>query len=87
MIPTVLPRLVVGIPLFIYLEASLALLGLSDPNLPTWGKILSEARTALYMGHYHWILEPVFLLLLTGLSFSMLGYTLDRIFNPRLRST
>lgn len=87
MIPTVLPRLVVGIPLFIYLEASLALLGLSDPNLPTWGKILSEARTALYLGHYHWILEPVFLLLLTGLSFSMLGYTLDRIFNPRLRST
>ena len=27
------------------------------------------------------------LLLLIGLSFSMLGYALDRVFNPRLRDT
>lgn len=85
MIPTLLPRLMVGIPLYIYLEASLAMLGLSDPLLPTWGKILSEARYAVYMGHYHWALEPAFMLLLTGFSFSMLGYALDRVFNPRLR--
>jgi len=86
LIPALLPRLILGIPLFVYLETSLAFLGISDPDLPTWGKILSEAREALYMGHYYWILEPAFLLLLTGLSFSMLGYALDRIFNPRLRS-
>ena len=85
MIPAFLPRLILGIPLFVYLETSLAVLGVSDPNLPTWGKILSEARDALYMGHYYWVLEPAFLLALTGLSFSMLGYALDRVFNPRLR--
>ncbi|MFC2095099.1 ABC transporter permease [Candidatus Bipolaricaulota bacterium] len=85
MIPALLPPLVLGIPRVVYLEASLALLGLSDPLLPTWGKVLSEARHALYMGHYHWVLSPAFMLLFTGTSFSMLGYALDRIFNPRLR--
>ena len=85
MIPAFLPRLILGIPLFVFLETSLAVLGIADPNLPTWGKILSEARFALYMGHYYWVLEPAFLLVLTGMSFSMLGYALDRVFNPRLR--
>jgi hypothetical protein len=36
--------------------------------------------------HYYRILEPAALLLLTGLAFAMVGYSLDRIFNPRLRS-
>ena len=85
MIPTVLPRLILGVPLFVFLETSLAFLGIADPHLPTWGKVLSEAREALYMGHYHWVLGPVVMLFLTGLSFSMLGYALDRVFNPRLR--
>lgn len=83
--PAVLPHIILGVPIFVFLEASLAFLGISDPELLTWGKILSEAREALYMGYYHWVLGPAFLLLLTGLSFSMLGYTLDRVFNPRLR--
>ena len=80
-----LPRIILGVPSFVFLEASLAFLGISDPKLPTWGKILSEAREALFMGHYHWVLGPAFMLLLTGLSFSMLGYALDRIVNPKLR--
>ncbi|MFC2083105.1 ABC transporter permease subunit, partial [Candidatus Bipolaricaulota bacterium] len=86
LIPAALPPLVLGVPLVVYLEASLALLGLSDPLLPTWGKVLSEARHALYIGHYHWVFGPLIMLLLTGVSFSMLGYALDRILNPRLRT-
>jgi peptide/nickel transport system permease protein len=31
------------------------------------------------------VLEPAALLVLTGLAFAMLGFSLDRIFNPRLR--
>ena len=83
--PAMLPNLILGIPRFVFLEASLAFLGVADPKLLTWGKMLSEARSALYRGEYQYVLGPAFLLLLTGLSFSMLGYTLDRIFNPRLR--
>jgi peptide/nickel transport system permease protein len=31
------------------------------------------------------VLEPAFVLLITGLSFAMVGFSMDRIFNPRLR--
>ena len=85
MAPVALPRLILGVPLFVFLEASLALLGVSDPSLPTWGKLLSGARHNLYMGHYHTVLGVALLLMLTGVSFAMFGYTLDRLFNPKLR--
>jgi peptide/nickel transport system permease protein len=86
-IPILIPSLVVLIPSFVFLEASLAVLGLGDPLLPTWGKIIDDARTngALLRGLYYWVLEPSVLLMLTGFSFAMLGFALDRIFNPRLR--
>jgi peptide/nickel transport system permease protein len=87
-IPLLIPGLVSAVPAFVFLEASLALLGLGDPVLPTWGKTIFEAYTnaALYRGWYYWVLEPAALLMITGLGFASLGFALDRIFNPRLRS-
>jgi peptide/nickel transport system permease protein len=86
-IPMLIPSLVTTIPAFVFLEAALAFLGLGDPTLPTWGKIINDAQAngALYQGLYYWVLEPAALLVLTGLAFAMLGFSLDRIFNPRLR--
>jgi len=86
-IPLLIPGLVSGIPAFVFLEASLAVLGLGDPVLPTWGKIINDAQFngALYNGYYYWILQPAVLLMITGLAFASLGFSLDRIFNPRLR--
>jgi len=87
MIPLLLPALVSSVPAFVFLEATLAVLGLGDPVLPTWGKIIDDAwaNGALYKGYYYWILEPAVLLVITGLAFALLGFALDRIFNPRLR--
>jgi peptide/nickel transport system permease protein len=87
MIPLLIPGLVSSVPSFVFLEASLAVLGLGDPVLPTWGKIINDAETngALFKGLYYWILEPAALLMFTGLGFAMLGFALDRIFNPKLR--
>jgi len=87
MIPLLIPGLVSSVPAFVFLEASLAVLGLGDPVLPTWGKIIEDANSngALYRGYYYWILEPAVLLMITGLGFAMLGFALDRIFNPKLR--
>jgi peptide/nickel transport system permease protein len=87
MIPMLIPQLVTLIPSYVFLEASLAVLGLGDPVLPTWGKIINDAwaNGALYAGLYYWVLEPAALLMLTGLAFAMLGFSMDRIFNPRLR--
>jgi peptide/nickel transport system permease protein len=86
-IPLLIPQFIVLIPSYVFLEASLAVLGLGDPTLPTWGKIIDDARAngALFQGWYYWVLEPSMLLMVTGLAFSMLGFALDRIFNPRLR--
>jgi peptide/nickel transport system permease protein len=86
-VPLLIPQLVVLIPTFVFLEASLAVLGLGDPTIPTWGKVINEARTngALYTGYYYWMLQPAILLMITGLGFAMVGFSLDRIFNPRLR--
>lgn len=86
-VPVLVPQFVVLIPAYVFLEATLAVLGLGDPVLPTWGKVLEDAyqNGALYKGHYYWVLSPSLLLMLTGLGFAMLGFALDRIFNPRLR--
>ncbi|HSJ55139.1 MAG TPA: ABC transporter permease, partial [Anaerolineae bacterium] len=86
-LPILVPHLVTLIPGYVFLEATLAYLGVSDPILPTWGKVVYEAlRNGAFQGHYYWVLEPIGLLLLTGLAFALLGFALDRIFNPRLRS-
>lgn len=86
-VPVLLPQFVTLIPGFVFLEATLALLGLGDPVLPTWGKVIEDAYRAgaLYVGHAYWVLEPAFLLMLSGLAFTLLGFALDRVFNPRLR--
>jgi peptide/nickel transport system permease protein len=87
MIPLLIPTLVQAIPAFVFLEASLAVIGLGDPVLPTWGKIIQDASAngALYKGYYYWVLEPATLLMITGLAFAVLGFALDRVFNPKLR--
>jgi peptide/nickel transport system permease protein len=87
LIPLLIPGLVSAIPAFVFLEAGLAVLGLGDPVLPTWGKIINDAQAngALYQGLYYWVLEPAALLTVAGLAFAFLGFSLDRIFNPRLR--
>ncbi len=86
-LPILVPHLVTLVPGYVFLEATLAYLGIIDPVLPTWGKVLYDALgNGAFQGHYYWALEPLTLLLLTGLSFALLGFALDRIFNPRLRS-
>jgi len=86
-VPTLVPSFVTVIPSFVFLEATLAVLGLGDPSVPTWGKVLEDAyhSGALFVGQYYWVLEPAVLLVLSGLGFTMLGFALDRIVNPRLR--
>jgi len=88
MVPVILPTLIMVIPSYVFLEAALSVIGLGDPLLPTWGKIISDARTAdaLYKGYYYWVIEPAIMLMLTGFGFAMVGYALDRVFNPRLRT-
>jgi len=83
-IPVLVPQLVALIPSFVFLEATLGLFNIKS-NYPTWGRIIYQglSRGALY-GSRFWVLEPLALLLLTGLAFALLGVALERILNPRL---
>lgn len=86
-IQVMVPQLVIAVPSFVFLEATLAFLGVSTPYLPTWGKVISQALfNGAYWGHYFWVLEPVLLVMITGLAFAFVGFALEEILNPRVRS-
>lgn len=86
-IQVMVPQLVIAVPSFVFLEATLAYLGVTTPYLPTWGKVISQALySGAYWGHYFWVLEPVLLVMITGLAFAFVGFALEQILNPRLRS-
>jgi len=86
-LPPVVPSMISSVPGFVFLEAALSFLGLGDPFLPTWGKIINDAYTngAVYKGMYYWVLEPAFMLILTAVSFALIGMALERIVNPKLK--
>ncbi len=85
--PLIIPQLVILIPAFVFLEATLAIFNVYDPRYPTWGKIINQAlnQGAWWGGSRYWVLEPIGLLLLAGLGFSLLGFALEKVLNPRLR--
>ena len=86
-LPTMIPSVVLSAADFVFLEAALAILGIGDPITPTWGKVIEDAfyAGALFKGQYYWVLLPSALLAATSVSFALIGFTLDKIFNPRLR--
>ena len=85
-IPLLIPQLVIMVPSYVFFEATLAFLNISDPLLPTWGKVVYDSLTrGAFNGQYYWVLEPVALMILTGLAFAVVGFALDSILNPRLR--
>lgn len=91
----ILPRLMpytfaliaLSVPSFIFLEASLSFLGLGDPLLPTWGSILGNAYTgsAPFRGFWWWIAFPAGGIVFATVAFALLGYSFDKVLNPRLR--
>ncbi|MEM3073755.1 MAG: ABC transporter permease subunit, partial [Nitrososphaerales archaeon] len=87
LLPYTFANITVSVPAYVFLEASLSILGLGDPALPTWGKIISEAFSggAAYYGYWWWILIPSIFIVLVSTAFALLWYSLDKVLNPRLR--
>ncbi len=86
-IPYTFSLIALGVPAYIFLEAAISFLGLGDPVLPTWGKILGEAyrEGALFFGMWWWVGIPIAGILFTTVAFALLGNAFDKIVNPRLR--
>ena len=85
LLPLTFATIAYSVPGAILAEAGLSLLGLSDLSIPSWGRILNEANSAsaTTLGLWWWIIPPGIMIGLTGLSFALIGYTLEHITNPR----
>lgn len=87
-LPNALPPLIVSatltIGMAILFEAGLSFLGLSDPNLMSWGLMIGSGRE--YLLDAWWVVTlPGVMIFLTVLSVSLVGDGLNDAFNPRLR--
>lgn len=63
-------------------EAALAFLGLGDPNVMSWGTIIGQGRLVIRTAEYISVI-PGIAILLTVLSFNLLGDGLNDALNPR----
>lgn len=78
------------VPGAIITEASLSWLGLFDPSVVSWGRMLQEFTSSGVINrgiseYWFWVLPPGILIAVLALSFILLGFALDEIFNPKLR--
>jgi peptide/nickel transport system permease protein len=85
--PVIFANTILTVALSILAETTLSLLGLGDPNSVSWGLIIDEAFNAgaLSIGAWWWIIPPGLCIVILVLGFTMCGYALDEILNPRLR--
>jgi len=82
-------NLALTVPGAILAESVLAFLGLSDPTINSWGHMFQNFLVSGAISKvppvWWWVLPPGFGIALVSLSFILIGYALDEIFNPRLR--
>jgi peptide/nickel transport system permease protein len=82
-------NLALTVPGAILSESALAFLGLSDPSVTSWGHMFQNLQTSgdlvKFPPAWWWVLPPGLGIALVSLSFILIGYALDEIFNPRLR--
>jgi len=85
--PILFANITLGVVGAILSEAGLSFLGLTDPEDPSWGRMLADARTggAFSTGAWWVVLFPGAMITLLSLAFTFVGHTLDQVLNPRLR--
>ncbi|MDH3365631.1 MAG: PKD domain-containing protein [Thermoplasmata archaeon] len=85
--PLIFANTVLLISLAIFSESFLSFFGLGDPTVVSWGGMLEGAYQfgAFYKGAWWYILPPGLCILAMVLSFSLVGYALDDVLNPKLR--
>jgi peptide/nickel transport system permease protein len=70
----------------IFMEAGLSFLGISDPTMVSWGKIMQQALNFTYLDVWQWWLVPAGMALsLTLVGLSFLGFALEAAMDPRLK--
>ena len=85
--PLVFANTILTVAVAILSEATLSFLRMRPNDVVTWGAMLSEAfeSSAFYIGLHWWIIAPGLCIVLVVLGFTLIGFALDEILNPKLR--
>jgi len=92
MIPQLVPyafaSMALSVPGAIVYEASISLIGLGDATRVTWGQILQAAFSsgAVLQGIWWWVVPPGVAIALMGMTFAFIGFAMDTILNPKLKT-
>lgn len=85
--PLIVASTVLTVAIAILSETTLSFLGLGDPLSISWGTILQFAfdSGAAGSGQWWWIIPPGLAIVFVVLAFTLCGFALDEILNPKLR--
>ena len=85
--PIILANIVIGVPSAIMSEAGLSFLGMSDPRIISWGRVLHDAHSFGAFTHLAWwiLLPPGLAICLLSLTFIMAGRFLEEKLDHRLQ--
>jgi peptide/nickel transport system permease protein len=85
--PLIFANTILLVAIAILSETTLSFLGLGDPLSTSWGTILESAFNsgAATAGNWWWLVPPGLAIVFVVLAFTMCGFALDEILNPKLR--
>jgi peptide/nickel transport system permease protein len=84
--PILLVDFIYGVRRGVFMEAGLAFLGITDPNVVSWGTMMRDALSFSYLNVWQWWLIPAGLALsLTIIGLTFVGHAAEPVIEPRLR--
>jgi peptide/nickel transport system permease protein len=85
--PLVFANVVLTVAGAVLAEVTLDFLGLGDITTISWGMMLHFAlsNSAMYRGAWWWLIPPGVAIILLVMGFTLIGYSVEEVSNPRLR--
>ena len=87
LMPVIFANTILTIAIAILSESQLSFLGLGDAKSKSWGSVIEDAfhAGALSLHAWWWLMAPSLCIVLVVLAFTMVGFAMDEILNPRIR--